>query len=130
MTSNAVQQPQTPGALRVAAAWARLRCSTSSTMTRHRLDRRALHPGPRRSQRDPRDFHHGLLGACPSKKSRLPEGGLRGEIVRNPHSPSGFQAASPRLASGLTAPVTLAGPSLGQAPSCSSNYEATNLQRN
>ena len=30
-------------------------------MTRHRLDRRALHPDPRRSQRDPRDFHHGLL---------------------------------------------------------------------
>ena len=25
--------------------------------------RHALHPGPRRSQRDPRDFHHGLLGA-------------------------------------------------------------------
>ena len=56
-----LQWPQTPGALRVAAAWARLRCSASSTMTRHRLDRRALHPGPRRSQRDPRDFHHGLL---------------------------------------------------------------------
>ena len=48
MTSNAVQRPQIPGALRVAAAWARLRCS-------------ALHPGPRRSQRDPRDSHHGLL---------------------------------------------------------------------
>ena len=31
-------------------------------MTRHRLDRRALHPDPRRSQRDPRDFYHGLLG--------------------------------------------------------------------
>ena len=31
-------------------------------MTRHRLDRCALHPGPRRSQRDLRDFHHGLLG--------------------------------------------------------------------
>ena len=61
MTSNAVQGPQTPGALRVAAAWARLRCCASSTMTRHRLDRRALHPGPRRSQRDPRDFYHGLL---------------------------------------------------------------------
>ena len=61
MTSNAVQRPQTPGALRVAAAWARLRCSASSTMTRHRLERRALHPGLRRSQRDPRDFHHGLL---------------------------------------------------------------------
>ena len=63
MTSNAVQGPQTPGALRVAAAWTRLRCSASSTMTRHRLDRRALHPGPRRSQRDPRDFYHGLLAA-------------------------------------------------------------------
>ena len=25
-----------------------------------RLDRRALHPDPRRSQREPRDFHHGL----------------------------------------------------------------------
>ena len=62
MTSNAVQRPQTSGALRVAAAWARLRCSASSTMSRHRLDRRPLHPGPRRSQRDPRDFHHGLLG--------------------------------------------------------------------
>ena len=62
MTSNAVQWPQTPGALWVAAAWTRLRCSASSTMTRHRLDRRALHPGPRRSQRDPRDFYHGLLG--------------------------------------------------------------------
>ncbi len=32
------------------------------SMSRHRLDRRPLHPGPRRSQRDPRDFHHGLLG--------------------------------------------------------------------
>ena len=61
MKSNAVQRPQTPGALRVVAAWARLLCSASSTMTRHRLDRRALHPGPRRSQRDLRDFHHGLL---------------------------------------------------------------------
>ena len=61
MTSNAVQRPQTSGALRVAAAWARLRCSASSTMSRHRLDRRTLHPGPRRSQRDPRDFYHGLL---------------------------------------------------------------------
>ncbi len=61
MTSNAVQRPQTSGALRVAAALARLRCSAFSTMSRHRLDRRALHPGPRRSQRDPRDFHHGLL---------------------------------------------------------------------
>ena len=61
MTSNAVQRPQTSVALRVAAAWARLRCSASSTMTRHRLDRRTLHPGPRRSQRDPRDFYHGLL---------------------------------------------------------------------
>ena len=61
MTSNAVQGPQTPGALWVAPAWARLRCCASSTMTRHRLDRRALHPGPRRSQRDPRDFYHGLL---------------------------------------------------------------------
>ena len=63
MTSNAVQRPQTPGALRVAAAWTRLRCSASSTMTWHRLDRRAWHPGPRRSQRDPRDFNHGLLVA-------------------------------------------------------------------
>ena len=62
MTSNAVQRPQTSGALRIAAAWARLRCSASSTMSRHRLDRRALHPGPRRSQPDPRDFYHGLLG--------------------------------------------------------------------
>ena len=62
MTSNAVQRPQTPGAFRVAAAWTRLRCCASSTMTWHRLDRRALHPGPRRSQRDPRDFNHGLLG--------------------------------------------------------------------
>ena len=61
MTSKAVQRPQTPGALWVAAAWTRLRCSASSTMSRHRLDRRALYPGPRRSQRDPRDFHHGLL---------------------------------------------------------------------
>ena len=61
MTSNAVQRPQTPGALWVGAAWARLRCNAPSTMTRHRLDRRALHPDPRRSQRDPRDFHHGLL---------------------------------------------------------------------
>ena len=61
MTSNAVQRPQTPGALRVAAVWARLRCCASSTMTRHHLDRRAWHPGPRRSQRDPRDFYHGLL---------------------------------------------------------------------
>ena len=61
MTSNAVQRPQTTGALRVAAAWTRLRRSASSTMTRHRLDRRAWHPGPRRSQRDPRDFYHGLL---------------------------------------------------------------------
>ena len=66
MTSNAVQRPQTSGALRVAAAWARLRCSASSTMSRHRLDRRPLHPGPRRSQRDPRDFHHGLLEAAGS----------------------------------------------------------------
>ena len=64
MTSNAVQRPQTSGALRVAAAWARLRCSAFSTMSRHRLDRRALHRGPRRSQPDPRDFHHGLLGAA------------------------------------------------------------------
>ena len=48
MTSNAVQRPQTSGALRVAAAWARLRCS-------------ALHPGPRRSQPGGQDFHHGLL---------------------------------------------------------------------
>ncbi len=48
MTSNAVQRPQTSVSLRFAAAWARLRCS-------------ALHPGPRRSQPDPRDFHHGLL---------------------------------------------------------------------
>ena len=62
MTSNAVQRPQTSGTLRVAAAWARLRCSASSTMSRHRLDRRTLHPGPRRSQRDPRDFYHGLMG--------------------------------------------------------------------
>ncbi len=62
MTSNAVQRPQTSVALMVAAPWSRLRCSASSTMTRHRLDRRALHPGPRRSQRDPRDFYHGLLG--------------------------------------------------------------------
>ena len=61
MTSNAVQRPQTTGALWVAAAWARLPCSASSTMTRHRLDRHALHPDPRRSQRDPRDFYHGLL---------------------------------------------------------------------
>ena len=61
MTSNAVRWPQTTGTLRVAVALARLRCSTSSTMIRHRLDRRALHPGPRRSQRDPRDFHHRLL---------------------------------------------------------------------
>ena len=60
-TSNAAQRPQTPGALWVAEAWARLRCNASSTMTRHRLDRRALHPDPRRSQRDPRDFCHGLL---------------------------------------------------------------------
>ena len=62
-TSNAAQRPQTPGALWVAAAWARLRCNASSAMTRHRLDRRALHPDPRRSQRDPRDFCHGLLSS-------------------------------------------------------------------
>ena len=47
MTSNAVQGPQTPVALWVAAAWTRLRCCASSTMTEHRLDRRAWHPGPR-----------------------------------------------------------------------------------
>ena len=69
MTSNAVQRPQTPGALWVVAAWARLLCSASSTMTRHRLDRRALHPGPRRSQRDLRDFHHGLLGEAPPESN-------------------------------------------------------------
>ena len=74
MTSNAVQGPQTPGALWVAPAWARLRCCASSTMTRHRLDRRALHPGPRRSQRDPRDFYHGLLGP----DYRFPESTTRG----------------------------------------------------
>ena len=28
---------------------------------RHRLDRRALHPGPRRLQPEGRDFRHGLL---------------------------------------------------------------------
>ena len=57
-----------PGALWVAAAWARLQCNASSTMTRHRLDRRALHSDPRRSQRDPRDFYHGLLaGGTPAK---------------------------------------------------------------
>ncbi len=72
MTSNTVQRPQTSGALWVAAAWARLRCSTSSTMSRHRLDRRALHPGPRRSQRDPRDFHHGLLRKISSTKRQIP----------------------------------------------------------
>ena len=36
-------------------------------MTRHRLDRRALHPGPRRSQRDPLDFHLGLLKSMKNK---------------------------------------------------------------
>ena len=83
MTSNAVQRPQIPGALWVAAAWARLRCSASSTMSRHRLDRRALHPGPRRSQRDPRDFHHGLLGAKGGKDlDSLTEN--RGPIVATP----------------------------------------------
>ena len=66
-TSNAVQRPQTPGAFWVVAAWARLPCSVSSTMTRRRLDRYALHPGPRRSQRDPRDFYHGLLRAVPDR---------------------------------------------------------------
>ena len=60
--SNAVQRPQLPGALRVAAAWARLPCYASSTMTWHRLDRHALHLDRWRSQRDPRDFYHGLLG--------------------------------------------------------------------
>ena len=85
MTSNAVQRPQIPGALRVAAAWARLRCSASSTMSRHRLDRRPLHPGPRRSQRDPRDFCHGLL-ACishhPSTASASPSPERSEEIIR------------------------------------------------
>ena len=71
MTSNAVQGPQTPVALWVAAAWARLRCCASSTMTGHRLDRRALHPGPRRSQRDPRDFYHGLLDLMPIELDTL-----------------------------------------------------------
>ena len=74
MTSNAVQRPQTTGALWVAAAWARLPCSASSTMTRHRLDRHALHPDPRRSQRDPRDFYHGLLGQF--KGDNHPFGGV------------------------------------------------------
>ena len=69
MTSNAVQGPQTTVALWVAAAWTRLRCSASSTMTRHLLDRRALHPDPRRSQHDPRDFYHGLLTRVMHKMS-------------------------------------------------------------
>ena len=71
MTSNVVQRPQTTGALRVASEWARVRCSASSTMTGHRLDRRALHPGPRRSQRDPRNFHHGLLVFCPGNRGQF-----------------------------------------------------------
>ena len=37
-------------------------------MTRHRLGRRALHPDPRRSQRDPRDFYHGLIGEYRGQK--------------------------------------------------------------
>ena len=40
-------------------------------MIGHRLDRRAFHPDPRRSQRDPRDFHHGLLGLFDSVPSIL-----------------------------------------------------------
>ena len=97
MTSNAVQRPQTPGALRVVAAWARLLCSASSTMTRHRLDRRALHPGPRRSQRDPRDFHHGLLGlrgeikAGEGSRCFASSTTTNAEIVRNPRLPDGWR---------------------------------------
>ena len=61
-TSNAeiVRRPYSTFGLQPPSA--HLLYSGSSTMAEHRLDRRALHPGPRRSQRDPRDFHHRLLG--------------------------------------------------------------------
>ena len=36
----------------------------------HRLRRGALHPAPRRPQRDPRDFYHGLLGAAERIRAR------------------------------------------------------------
>ena len=42
-------------------------------MTGHRLDRRACHPDPRRSQRDPRDFHHGLEDVLSSPMSAMKE---------------------------------------------------------
>ena len=53
-------KPLTPFGLR-AASPRLLRC-ISSTMLRHRLVADASHPRQRRPQRDPLDFHHGLLG--------------------------------------------------------------------
>src|SRR5690606_21989923 len=67
-------EPQTPGALRVAAAWAGLLRSGSTTMAPHRLTRRASHSGPRRSQRGRREFLHGLLGEALKLDSRTRAG--------------------------------------------------------
>ena len=55
-------RPQPPCARRVAAAQGRLHCCRSSAITRISARRGASNPAPRRSQRVPSYFFHGLLG--------------------------------------------------------------------
>ena len=58
------RKPLAPFGLR--AAQAHLLCCPSSTMLEYGLRRVALHLDPRRPQRDPWDFHYGLLVQQPS----------------------------------------------------------------
>jgi len=55
------RNPPAPFGLRAARGRQR-RCRRSNVLT-HRLRADALHSTPRGAQRDPDDFHHGLLGA-------------------------------------------------------------------
>ena len=56
------QRTQTPGALWVTGGAGPSAVLPLLADARHLLRRVALHLDPRRPQRDPRDFHHGLLG--------------------------------------------------------------------
>ena len=81
------RKPLVPSGLRAAQAHL-LRCP-SSTMLQYDLRRVALHLDPRRPQRDPWDFHHGLLVL-----TSLETGGFRYPgLNRNARTPFPWVAA-------------------------------------
>jgi len=102
-TPQVRRNPPAPFGLR--SARGRLRRGRRSTMATHRLRADALHPTPRGLQRDPVDFHHGLLTPMPPTWGEIELGGHR--VAPGQTTEIRLKVAETYTAEEVTIPVTV-----------------------